>query len=252
MCPIVLHHGLMGYDELRLGNLRWCYFHKIDRAIGQLGSPVIISRVHPTASIAERAVQLKECILSRLATLPGKPQRVIVIAHSLGGLDARYMISRLDMADRVAALLTVTSPHRGSPFADWVVRHLDDRLGLLKMLAWMGLNVGAANDLTTAACRRFNDEITDHRAVRYFSIQCSREWRKAPIFAMASHKIIRDAEGDNDGLVSLKSSAWGKVLDHWETDHWQSINRQLTIRHQCPDVSPKYVQALQQVFQSCQ
>ena len=37
----------------------------------------------------------------------------------MGGLDARYMIGQLGMADRVAALLTVTTPHRGSPYADW-------------------------------------------------------------------------------------------------------------------------------------
>ena len=45
--------------------------------------------------------------------------RVVIIAHSMGGLDARYMISRLGMDDRVTALVTITTPHRGSPYADW-------------------------------------------------------------------------------------------------------------------------------------
>src|SRR5262249_5187529 len=38
---------------------------------------------------------------------------VHVFAHSMGGLDARYMISRLGMAKRVLSLTTIATPHRG-------------------------------------------------------------------------------------------------------------------------------------------
>ena len=50
-----------------------------------------------------------------------------VIGHSMGGLDARYMVSRLGMAERVKSLTTVATPHRGSAFADWGVRHFGRR-----------------------------------------------------------------------------------------------------------------------------
>ena len=39
----------------------------------------------------------------------------------MGGLDSRYMISKLDMADRVLSLTTLGTPHRGTAFADWAV-----------------------------------------------------------------------------------------------------------------------------------
>ena len=56
-------------------------------------------RRESTAGIAARAGQLKE-LLDR--TFPG--ERVHLIGHSMGGLDARYMISCLDMAQRVLTL----------------------------------------------------------------------------------------------------------------------------------------------------
>ena len=42
----------------------------------------------------------------------------------MAGLDARYMISKLGMADKVATLVTIGTPHRGSYFADWGVKVL--------------------------------------------------------------------------------------------------------------------------------
>ena len=40
-----------------------------------------------------------------------------LIAHSMGGLDARHMIVREGMAERVASLTTVGTPHNGTPVA---------------------------------------------------------------------------------------------------------------------------------------
>src|SRR4051812_21326872 len=124
MLPVVLHHGLCGFGEVRLGNLRRSYFAGIDRAIADRGHPVILGQAHPTAAIATRARQLKRTILEQLRALDRRDEKIIIFAHSMGGLDARYMISKLGMEDRVAALITITTPHRGSPYADWCVRNL--------------------------------------------------------------------------------------------------------------------------------
>src|SRR5947209_19560371 len=102
MIAIVLHHGLFGYGDLKLGPLKLSYFRGIDAAIVARGHPVILPRVHPTASIAVRAGQLKQTLLEQ-----ADGSKVIIIAHSMGGLDARHMITHLGMAERVAALVTV-------------------------------------------------------------------------------------------------------------------------------------------------
>src|SRR5688500_7153790 len=113
--PIVLHHGFAAYGDFALGPLKLSYFRGIDRAIRDAGHELITTRVHPTGSIELRARQLKEQILRSLKSIDAEKGRFVLIGHSMGGLDARYMISRLGMDDQVAACLTITCPHRGSP-----------------------------------------------------------------------------------------------------------------------------------------
>ncbi len=246
MIPIVLHHGLFGRDEIRLGPLRLSYFSKIDRAIADRGHLVIKTRVHPTASVERRSRELKQQILERLEMADRPNERVLLIAHSLGGLDARYMVSKLGMARHVAAVLTVCTPHRGSPYADWIERNLGQRMGLLPVVRKLGLDISAGIDLTTNACARFNDEVPDHPDVRYASVACARPFHQMPAFAMHSHAIVSAVEGDNDGLVSIKSGQWGEHLGTWPVDHWQAINRKFSIRHPSEDVSPRYLKVLEQ------
>ena len=250
MIPIVLHHGLFGFGELNAGPVKLSYFGGIGRAIADRGHPLIVSSVHPTAGVVTRARQLKETILRQLEILGRPRDRVIVVAHSMGGLDARYMISRLGMDDRVEALLTVTCPHRGSPFADWCMLHLEQRFGAFKLLGACGLDVQAANDLTTKSCARFNEQVRDSPSVRYFSVSAARPWNLVPPFALPSWRIVHDAEGDNDGLVSVKSSTWGTHLGTWPADHWHTINRKFVLELKDPtgDIAPYYVKALENVL----
>src|SRR5690348_14070009 len=153
MLPVVLHHGLFGLGNFQIGRWKVSYFNGgIERAIADRGHPLIIPRVHPTAGIVTRARQLKETILRQLEILNRPRDPIIIIAHSMGGLDARYMISCLGMADRVRALVTVSTPHRGSPYADWCLQHLGQRLGGLGLARFIGLDVQALADLTTESC----------------------------------------------------------------------------------------------------
>lgn len=241
----------MGFPNLQAGPIKLRYFRKIDRAFAERGHPVIVTRVHPTAGIERRAMQLKETILRQLEILGRRGERVLIVGHSLGGLDARFMISKLGMADRVAALLTVTTPHRGSPYADWCVRNIGRRLGGLRILHALGLDVQAANDLTTESCRGFNEVVTDSSKVRYFSVSAARPWHRVPAFALHSFRIISEAEGENDGLVSVKSSTWGRHLGVWPADHWHTINHRLVFEFKDPtgDIAPYYLDALDRMQQ---
>jgi triacylglycerol lipase len=249
MIPIILHHGLLGFPSMKAGPLKFRYFRKIDQVLAARGHPVIITRVHPTAGIETRARQLKETILRQLDILGRRGERVVIVAHSMGGLDARFMISQLGMEERVASLLTVTTPHRGSPYADWCVRYLGQKLGGLRLMRALGLDVQAVNDLTTESCRRFNEDIPDSPAVRYFSISAARPWHRVPPFALHSFKVIAEAEGENDGLVSVKSSTWARHLGVWPADHWHTINHRLVLELKDPtgDITPYYLDALERM-----
>lgn len=89
--PIVLAHGLMGFDELRLvGNLipGIQYWRGITDAYRQNHIQAYTTAVPTTGSIEERAMALHEQIKAKAT---GKD--VNIIAHSMGGLDSRYLIS---------------------------------------------------------------------------------------------------------------------------------------------------------------
>ena len=138
MTPIVLQHGLFGFTDIGVGKLKLTYFNRIDRALAARGHPLIIPRVHPTGTIAKRAAMMKRAILRTLDELDTPSARVVIFAHSMGGLDARYLISRLDMHERVAALVTVCTPHRGSAYADWCLQNVGRKLGGMKLVGCSG------------------------------------------------------------------------------------------------------------------
>lgn len=227
---------------MKLGKLRFSYFNGIDRAIESLGHPLIVSRVHPTGSIERRARQLKETIERQAGT-----ERVVVFAHSMGGLDARYMISRLGMGDRVSALVTISTPHHGSSYADWCLEHLGRKLGGLSLAQFLKLDVDALTDLTRERCERFNRDVPNHPDVRYFSIAAFRPWHLVPPFLMHSHKIVSRQEGRNDGIVSVRSARWGESLGTWSADHLHVINRRMVveIRSRTGNVVNRYLKILE-------
>jgi triacylglycerol lipase len=230
MTPIVLHHGLFGHGHMKWGPLEWSYFKGIDRAIGARGYPLIITNVHPTAAVATRARQLKEMILTRLDEMDRHGEKVVILAHSLGGLDARYMLTHLGMGSHVKALVTISTPHRGSTYADWCVRHIGNRLGVLRLMKLLGVDMQAIMDVTRSGCREFNKMTPDLPRVKYYSISSQRPRSQMPPFARHSHKVIEIAEGKNDGLVSVESARWGEHLETWTLDHWLCINRRLVPR----------------------
>src|SRR5215217_4753104 len=108
MMPIVLHHGLLLPGNLRVGPMTIGSFVGIDRVLAERGYPLLLTQVHPTAGVARRATQLKKIILARLRNMDAPSRtKVIIFAHSMGGLDARHMITHLGMDSRVAALVTL-------------------------------------------------------------------------------------------------------------------------------------------------
>jgi triacylglycerol lipase len=216
--PIILVHGLMGFDAVRFLRMRLCgYFVGIEESLRSADNRVYVARLSPTQGIAHRAEELKTFV-DRVS--PTEP--VHVVAHSMGGLDARYMISRLDMAARVLSLTTIGTPHRGSPFADWGTR----RLGPLFIppLLRLGIPHAAFFDLRSDACDEFNAKTPDAPGVRYFSVagQCSLAWL-GPQWLL-TYNVVRFADGANDGLVSVRSATWGEHTDVWDGDHLSLIN----------------------------
>lgn len=239
MLPIILHHGLFGVGS----------FRGVDRALAAEGYPVFVSTVHPCAGIEKRAGQLREWILSIAGQFRGR--KALLFAHSMGGLDARFMLSNLGMAKYLDALVTISTPHRGSPYADWCAHHLGRRLRGFEIVRRFGLDVDGVLDVTTEHCARFNEDTPDVPGVRYYSISASCPWRELPAFGIPSWYIVHRAEGENDGLVSAKSARWASHLAHWRSDHWREINQRYGIAAiKAGDISPEYLTLIRQITRS--
>ncbi len=216
--PVVLAHGIMGFDELELGLARPEYFRGIPSRLRKLGAEVHLLRVPMAASIAARAEEVARMVRA----LPA--DQVNIIAHSMGGLDARYAIARLGLASKVASLTTVGTPHRGTPIADISARVLGEGLLLRKLLGTIGVDVGGLYDLTTSRMEEFNRDVPDSWRVSYQSYLA----KAAPgdginPLLLPAHLYLRERVGDNDGLVPADSQRWGEVVGTVEADHWAQI-----------------------------
>jgi len=216
--PIVLIHGLFGFGRLQVGGLVLAdYFPGIATAMREAGNQVLQARLTPTAGIAERAQELKTQIEKEYASEP-----VHLIGHSMGGLDARYLISRLNMADQVLSLTTIGTPHRGSSFADWSVHRFGSFLQ--PVLDLLSVPYQAFFDLTTQSCQKFNEEVPDRPGVRYFSVAGRFECNWSALEWSLSASILRRKEGDNDGVVSVTSATYGESCEVWDADHFSLVN----------------------------
>lgn len=215
--PVVLAHGLFGFDEIGVGAARQDYFRGVPPRLEREGWVVHRPRVAKTASVARRGEELA----AFLRALPDP--RVNVVAHSMGGLDARWAIARLGVAGKVASLTTVGTPHLGTPVAD-LGRELADRTGVVAALRVVGLDLRALEDLTTERMAAFNAEVADVPGVAYASVvSVARRKRDVNPVLLPTYLWLTEREGESDGMVPARSQRWGEVLREIEADHWAQI-----------------------------
>lgn len=68
-----------------------------------------------TGSIPLRAARLDEQLQTQ-----ARGRGINFLAHSMGGLDCRHLISHIQPPEYAPlSLTTISTPHRGSPFMDW-------------------------------------------------------------------------------------------------------------------------------------
>ncbi|ORZ15677.1 Alpha/Beta hydrolase protein [Absidia repens] len=286
--PIALCHGLYGFDKWgpdAFPFLQVRYWGGIEQALAKLGAKVIVTRVPPTGSIWERAQVLHAFMGTVL-----KDQNVNFVAHSMGGLDCRYLLSHIQQRSyNPVSLTTVSTPHRGSPVMDWfrdnigvgvtdaiktvVAEKIEENERLERgngrteakspssngnrdqqqpqsYLNWSLMDIAkmpvslldpvvqrvvqlldtpAYANLTTEYCQNyFNPNTPDDPRVTYYSYGASTT---LPVWSFLGlpNQWIREKEGDNDGLVSVKSAKWGQYVKTLNTDHW-SLNGQRYIK----------------------
>ena len=223
--PIILVHGIARFDVMWLWLLsfihrrvtrldrffdRLSYFRNVASTLRAHGYDVTSARLSFAAGVELCALELKTQVLDALQRSDAR--KVIIIAHSMGGLVARRMIVELGMDQYVSALATIGTPHNGTSFADWGKVNRGDVL-----IKWLHkyIDLSGFLDLTTEACARFNEGAFHTEAsndVRYIAVAASEERAGIVYPLQRPYDIIKDRQGENDGLVPVSSQLWQPFL----------------------------------------
>jgi triacylglycerol lipase len=223
-------HGLMGGSKTS--------FAGVIKHFEGLGCKVTLPDVSAVNSTELRAAQVADKIKQFLSSTSSN--KVNIVAHSQGGLDARYALSKLGMAGSVASLSMLSTPNYGSPLADLVLKDLKD-LGnpLSKIFLSFAFNSlsgvsntnGGKNNDSTSAMRAlstvymretFNPNTPDAPGVLYQSWAGrtgpgTKDRNKDTLWATQAY--LAKQAGQNDGIVSVASARWGEFKGVLDADH---------------------------------
>ncbi len=259
--PIVLVHGLLGFDHL--GTMS--YWYDIVPRLRAQGAEVYATSVAAFDDSDVRGQELLpqiEDILRRTGA-----SKVHLIGHSQGSLAARYVAAV--RPDLVASVTSVSGPNQGSEVADWVARQDRDHPVLVKLLLSLaefvghGVNVGSSRDwpqhpraalnaLTSSGVAAFNqrypaglpalpcgDGAHEVNGIRYYSwTGVGRFYRaiNAADSVMWVTGQLFEREADNDGLVGRCASHLGQVLgDRYPMNHLHAVRMLFGLTPPMPD-----------------
>ena len=250
--PIVLCHGMAGWDSL-LGI--YDYFYRVSDVLESGGADVYLTTVSQFHQTEVRGEQLLAQI-EEIVAVSGA-DKVNLIGHSHGGLDARYVAAV--RPDLVASVTSIGSPHKGADLADWLLADAEE--GGIASAAFvifgealgsiLGALTGHANPqdavatiytLSTPGTAAFNSAYpqalpTDScgsgqpevNGVRYYSWSGTSVFTNVldPIdYVLSISTLVYDDA--NDGLVEACSAHLGEVIrDDYNMNHFDEVNQVL-------------------------
>lgn len=259
--PIVLAHGFFGFDDFA-GWGFLTYFYEVQPHLLATGeTEVFTPTVDPFNDSVTRGEQLADRILDVLATTGA--EKVNLIGHSQGGLDARYVAATYP--ELVDSVTTIATPHHGSPVADLAtgvvpfpgIRDLADFfVQFVGMPLWDEVGdetslFASLEQLSTSGMSRFNLAYPDSPDVAYYSIAgvsdrhdggdvCDvpdapafiRRWASerdaiAPMFWVTEPLLDGGpfTPVPNDGLVRAEDAVHGRFLGCIPADHTDQIGQ---------------------------
>lgn len=208
--PIFFVHG-MGFRDGRI-----CYWGRIPKILKKYGAEIFFGCQDANASIEDNAEVLKKSLLKFIAETGA--EKVNIIAHSKGGLEARYLISTMGMGKYIASVTTLSTPHNGSATMDKLMK-------IPRFLLVSGSKVfdifqkigGDKNpdtfrcleQVTTSYMAEFNRKNPDDKNIYYRSYAFKMKNPFSDIIMAIPYFAVRLMDDESDGLLTAKEVAWG-------------------------------------------
>ena len=141
-----------------------------------------------------------------------------IIAHSKGGLDSKYMITKLGMEDKVASLTTLSTPHKGSIIASkiWDLPMPIKKIIGFSIDMFYCLFLGDKHPDSVRACQQLRavDEVEETLQFSY-KVYCQSystnisSIKDCFIMGLPMKMQHHFEVADNDGMVSKESAQFG-------------------------------------------
>lgn len=256
--PLVFAHGMAGFSRIGTDTFGVDYWYQIVPDLARNGGNVWTTRVSPFNSTEVRGEQLLQQVNEILA-ITGQP-KVNLIGHSHGGPTARYVAGIIP--EKIASLTAISSPQKGSPVADFVLKAQGTPLQgplvasinlLSSAIVWaQGLDqaefpsdsLAGAKSLSFAGSAQFNAKFPlgvassacgegtyQDKGIYMYSFVGNRKLTN--ILDPDSAMLLTGAliNGDSDGLVPKCSAKFGKTIrDDYAWNHFDAVNQVLGLR----------------------
>ena len=213
--PIILVHGIAVQERKKFMNIH--LWGRIPETLREQGIKVFFGKTDAWGTYDSNALLLKATIEKVLEKT--KSEKVNIIAHSKGGLDARYLIWKCHFGDKVASLTTISTPNGGAEVADLLHKQkaLHSNLAkkalkkMEKLYGDISPNAYLVNEeLTTEKMKEFNAKVIMDKTVYCQSIYSTMRNSFDDLVFFYPHSYIHKVAGANDGLVSEQSAQWGQ------------------------------------------
>lgn len=208
--PILMLHG-MGFRDYK----HICYWGRIPELLRKNGARVYFGYQDSNGSVESNALQIEKRLNEVLSETGA--EKVNIIAHSKGGLEARYLISSMGYADKVASLTTLSTPHNGSVTVDELLKFPAPLVkGGCKLVdLWFRVlgdktpdTYGAINIFRTTSAEQFNAKNPDADSVYYQSYGFVMGKASSDMTMCLPWAVVNGIEGENDGLLAPRAVKW--------------------------------------------
>lgn len=207
--PLILIHGTGAKDNT-------LFWGRIPKLLKELGINVFYGYTDAWGSIEDNA-KLLQLRIEDLIHKTGA-EKINLIAHSKGGIDARFLISTLQYGQKIASLTTISTPHHGTLIADYFLNNRTFQSSLAKRILPVLVKIfgdnnpniyNVINELSINYMESFNQNNLNDPLVYYNSYASAMASKKDDFLYSWTYQYLMKNAGENDGLVPVKSAVWG-------------------------------------------